>query len=86
MSPSRGIWKYENDSAGRIAQGLIRSDRAAFTWKRFPRPSLYFEYMNTRKDIRLIRRNLLFTKNWPLRRPGGYTRVKAAARKWVRWT
>lgn len=62
MGNPRTIWKHEVTLTKKIARSLVDSRAANFSRKPGISPHALYNYLRARKDQRMLRRNLLFTK------------------------
>jgi hypothetical protein len=62
MGKSRAIWKHEVRQTKDIARSLVETHKVTFGWKVFVPPLLITDYIRYRNRLRVLRKNLIFTK------------------------
>ncbi len=66
MGKPKTIWKHESRVAERMARSLLESHAGNLPWWKLIRPSMLAAYLGFRRDLRMTRKNLLFTKKLAL--------------------
>jgi hypothetical protein len=66
MNKAQKIWKHEVCQAGKIARRLMDTDRLRPGWRIFVLPSALLDFLRMRRQLRLTRKNLLFTRSLAL--------------------
>lgn len=67
MGKPQAIWKHERRQADRIARSLLLPEEGSPPWWALLFPSRLAPYLAFRRDLRMMRRNLLFTKRLALK-------------------
>jgi hypothetical protein len=62
MGKFRAIWKHEVRQTNDIARSLVETHKVTFGWKVFIAPLLINDYIRYRNRLRVLRKNLIFTK------------------------
>ena len=66
MKPYRAIEKYETRQTDKIAKKLIDSQKIKFGWRTIVFPLFIYDYIRYLKRLRVLRKNLFFTKQLAL--------------------
>ena len=66
MKPYRTIEKYEARQTDNIAKRLIDDQKIKFGWRTFVFPLFIYDYIRYRNRLRVLRKNLFFTKQLAL--------------------
>lgn len=62
MKNPRIIWKHEVRQADHVAKIVLENKKVALNWKIVLLPIFLYNVYQYRKDLRFLRKNILFTK------------------------